>query len=179
MPAIIFNRLMIRKIAAAAALALALPAHAVDGMALEIGHGDENSDLVRGAVQWKWQRAWFADTGWEVTGYWEASLGAWNTHKTLVDVAFTPVFRLQRADWEGPYVEAAIGFHLLSDLSITRTRLFGSHFQFGDHLGAGWRFGPRGRNDIGVRLQHLSNGGIRRPNPGINFLVLRLAYHFR
>jgi len=178
---------MIRKIAAGATLAsaaaalscIAAPAWAADGVSVEVGRGDENSELARAALQWKWQKKWFADTGWEVSGYWEASLGAWTTDKTLIDFGFTPVFRLQRLDGSGPYVEAAIGFHLLSDLSITRTRLFGSHFQFGDHLGAGWRFGPRGRNDIGLRLQHLSNGGIRRPNPGINFLVLRLAYHFR
>jgi hypothetical protein len=30
-----------------------------------------------------------------------------------------------------------------------------------------------------VRLQHLSNGGIRNPNPGINFLVLRVQYLLR
>jgi hypothetical protein len=30
---------------------------------------------------------------------------------------------------------------------------------------------------MSLRLQHLSNGGITSPNPGINFLQLRLAYH--
>lgn len=172
---------MIRKFAAASALAcaaLALPAHAVDGWAVEAGHGDESSDLVRGALLWKWQRSWFADTGWQVSGYWEASAGVWNTDKTLYDFGFTPVFRLQRRDWTGPYVEAAIGFHFLSDLSVTRTRLFGSRFQFGDHVAAGWRFGPRGRYDLGVRMQHLSNGGIKEPNPGINFAVVRFVYLF-
>lgn len=176
---------MIRKItvgaalaSAAAALTPAAPARAVDGVALEIGHGDESSDLARGSLQWRWQRSWFADTGWEVGGYWEASLGAWNTDKTLYDIGFTPVFRLQRRDWAGAYLEAAIGFHFLSDLSVTRTRLFGSRFQFGDHLGFGWRFGTRGRYDLGLRAQHLSNGGLKEPNPGINFVVLRLAYQF-
>jgi hypothetical protein len=169
---------MIRKISLAAALLCSVPAQAADGIALELGRGDERSELVRGALQWKWDKKWLADTGWELGGYWEASLGAWTTHKTLIDFGFTPVFRLQRQDWAGPYLEAAIGFHLLSDLSITRTRLFGSYFQFGDHIGAGWRFGPRGRYDLGVRAQHLSNGGIKEPNPGINFVLLRLAYHF-
>jgi hypothetical protein len=172
---------MIRKIAAAAAaacLALPLPARAVDGWAVEVGNGDEGTDLVRGSLLWKWQRSWFADTGWELSGYWEASAGVWNTDKTLYDLGVTPVFRLHRRDWTGPYVEAAIGFHLLSDLSITRTRLFGSRFQFGDHLAAGWRFGARGRYDIGVRAQHLSNGGLKQPNPGINFAVVRFAYYF-
>jgi hypothetical protein len=169
---------MIRKFAVAAALALAAQAHAVDGAALEVGHGDDNTDVVRGSLQWKWRRSWFADTGWELGGYWEATVGAWNTDKTLWDFGFTPVFRLQRRDWTGPYLEAAIGFHFLSDLSVTRTRLFGSRFQFGDHLGIGWRFGERGRYDLGLRLQHLSNGGLKQPNPGINFAMVRLAYQF-
>lgn len=170
---------MIRKMAAAAALLFAaLPAQAVDGAALELGSGDESSELLRGSLQWRWERKWFADTGWELAGYWDASVGAWTTDKTLMDFGFTPVLRLQRRDGSGPYVEAAIGFHLLSDLSVTRTRLFGSRFQFGDHLAAGWRFGPRGRYDLGLRAQHLSNGGIKQPNPGINFVVLRLAYLF-
>jgi hypothetical protein len=30
-----------------------------------------------------------------------------------------------------------------------------------------------------LRLQHLSNAGLRNPNPGINFLMLRLAYEMR
>jgi hypothetical protein len=175
---------MIRKIpawaalASAAALLPAPPARALDGAALELGSGDESSHLVRGSLQWKWQRRWFADTGWELSGYWEASAGAWDTDKTLYDFGLTPVFRLQRRDWSGPYVEAAIGFHLLSDLSISSTRLFGSRFQFGDHLAAGWRFGPRGRYDIGLRAQHLSNGGLKQPNPGINFAIVRFAYFF-
>jgi hypothetical protein len=28
-----------------------------------------------------------------------------------------------------------------------------------------------------MRVQHISNGGIRKPNPGINFVVLRLEYN--
>ena len=34
------------------------------------------------------------------------------------------------------------------------------------------------RYDASVRFQHLSNGGLVQPNPGINFVQLRLAYHF-
>jgi len=48
-------------------------------------------------------------------------------------------------------------------------------FQFWRPLGIGYRFEryrPR------VSFQHLSNAGIRNPNPGINFLLLRLQYHF-
>ena len=161
-----------------AALLCAAPAYALDGASLELGRGDERSELVRGGLQWKWQRRFFTEGRWYVAGYWDASLGVWTTDKSLMDLSLTPMFRLQHSDTAGPYLEAAIGFHLLSDLSVTRTRLFGSNFQFGDHLAAGWRFGTLGRYDLSVRLQHLSNGGLKPPNPGINFAVLRLAYHF-
>ena len=39
-------------------------------------------------------------------------------------------------------------------------------------------FGDKQQYDLGVRLQHLSNGGIENPNPGINFLILRFAYRY-
>jgi len=85
------------------------------------------------------------------------------------------VFRYQRSSGRAiPYVEAAVGFHMLSSHQITTGRIFSTRFQFGDHLGAGIRFGA---HDVGVRIQHLSNGGIARPNPGINFLVLRYQLH--
>ena len=77
-----------------------------------------------------------------------------------------------------PYVEAAIGFHLLSDQRVNFRRRFSTSFQYGDHLGVGARFGGRQRWDASFRLQHLSNGGLARPNPGINFVQLRLQYHF-
>jgi hypothetical protein len=30
--------------------------------------------------------------------------------------------------------------------------------------------------DLSLRFQHLSNAGISNPNPGINFLELRMSY---
>jgi len=29
---------------------------------------------------------------------------------------------------------------------------------------------------VGIRVQHLSNGSLRDPNPGINFVLMRLQY---
>ena len=89
------------------------------------------------------------------------------------------MFRLEGTAPGSPYLEAAIGFHVISDLQIDYDRSFSTRFQFGDHVGVGMRFGPRDRYDVGLRLQHLSNGGIRKPNPGIDFLQLRFQYHLK
>ena len=146
-------------------------AHALDGASFEAGRGEEDSDLWRVGLQWQWGRRWLEGGGWHLGGYWDLQAGQWNNGHDYWDLGITPVFRYQRSSGAArPYVEGAIGFHLLSDLRITSGRRFSTNFQFGDHLGAGVRFGP---HDVGIRIQHVSNGGIARPNPGINFLVLR------
>jgi hypothetical protein len=154
-------------------------AAAVDGVSTELGYNDEVR-MWRAGLQWNWQRRWWRGGRWELGGYWDLSAGGWrNGEDTVYDVGLTPVFRLEGTAPGSPYLEAAIGFHLLSDLQIDRGKSFSTRFQFGDHIGAGRRFGPRERYDVSVRLQHLSNGGIRKPNPGIDFLQLRFQYHFK
>lgn len=172
---------MIRKTLAATALVLMAvqPARAVDGISTELGF-NHDVRMWRAGLQWKWERRWWRGARWELGGYWDLSAGGWRTGQdTVYDLGLTPVFRLEASEPGSPYFEAAIGFHLLSDLRITDDRIFSTRFQFGDHIGVGRRFGPRARYDISLRLQHLSNGGIRKPNPGIDFLQLRLQYHFR
>lgn len=171
---------MIRKAAFAAALLCALPAHAADGISYEMGRG-EGTEMWRLGAQWSWDKKWFAQRRWNIVAYWDVSAGVWdNRQNTLTDLGLTPTFRIQQRDFTGlaPYLEAAIGFHLLSEVRVSAKKIFSTNFQYGDHFGAGLRFGHRRRYDVSLRLQHLSNGSIRRPNPGINFAQLRLAYHF-
>ncbi len=153
---------MKKNAAALLLLACISNALAVDGVSVEAGSGTSDTNIARLGLQWTGARDWC---------YWDASFGGWrNGHGMVYDFGLTPVFRLGKS---AAYVEAAIGFHLLSDLDVGTGTDFSTHFQFGDHLGVGTRFG---KYDWSVRLQHLSNGGLRNPNPGINFLLLRLQY---
>jgi hypothetical protein len=63
--------------------------------------------------------------------------------KNVSEVAVTPVFRLLRADREGPYFEVGVGAHLASAKRVNREREFGSHFNFGTHVGVGMLFGDK------------------------------------
>lgn len=176
---------MKQSIIAATLLASALPAHAVDSVGLELGRGNA-TDMVRLSAQWDWKKRWLPVGGWHLGGAWEASAGYWHGHsgaggnRDLGDFGITPVFRFQRDDPTGfaPYLEAAIGIHLLTGTSINADRKFGSPYQFGDHLGIGARFGAKGQYDLAYRYQHLSNGSIKQPNQGINFSIVRFSYHF-
>lgn len=158
-----------KKIFAALAVFLSVRAHALDGVFGEFGPGDRGASIIRAGVLWNHELRWLPSG---VRLYWELSIAQWDTQPGSVnEIALTPVFRYSRAR-RGPYVEAGVGAHILSTTLVHLEAPFSTHFQFGDHLGAGYRFA---KYDLGVRLQHLSNAGIRNPNPGINFLLIRVA----
>lgn len=174
----------------AAALLAASPAvHAVDGMSFSYGHSDSgnvNVNMYRVGVQWDWNKKLVEMGNWHLGGYWESDAGYWSnnsagrTHATILDIGFTPVARIQQTTLSmvSPYVELGVGMHLLSATSLSPQRQFGTSFQFGDHVGAGLRFGSKGKYDLGYRYQHISNAGIKGPNQGVNFHELRLQYRF-
>lgn len=54
----------------------------------------------------------------------------------------------------------------------------GMAFRFAGTAGVGAAFGSRQPYLAGYRFQHRSNGGIKEPNPGINFSQLSLQYNF-
>jgi lipid A 3-O-deacylase len=171
---------MIRKTCVwAAALAFSAAAHALDSVSFEYGRGNDETNLWRLGAQWNWSKKWFADRPWQLGAYWDLQVGHWTAQEGITDIGFTPVFRLQHAYPTGTaYIEGAVGFHLLSNQRISAHRFFSTRFQYGDHIGVGTRFGDRRRYDVSLRLQHLSNGGLEHPNPGINFFQARLQYHF-
>src|SRR5476651_1960818 len=81
------------------------PCYASDGASFELGKGSGNGDWM-----------------WHVGGYWDAQLGQWSgsDHRTVTDLGLTPVFRLQETSPSkiSPYIEGAIGFHLISHVSL-------------------------------------------------------------
>jgi hypothetical protein len=69
------------------------------------------------------------------------------------------------------------GFHptLMSRDRFGSTDL-GSRVQFTSHIGVNWDVTSRLR--LGYRYQHMSNAGIREPNPGFNLHVFSIGYLF-
>jgi len=53
---------------------------------------------------------------------------------------------------------------------------FGTFFQFTSHIGVRWAIGPHW--DLGYRIQHMSNAGIGRHNPGLNLNMFSAGYRF-
>ena len=140
--------------------------------------------LTAGAT-WDWARHWPLGSG-RVTGYWEASASEWSYPSAdgrrtawLGQVGLVPVFRFRPDDGASPwFFEAGVGLTLTTSLYETDRKRFSTSFNFGDHLAAGRNFGQHSEHELSLRVQHFSNGGIKRPNPGETFFQLRYAYRF-
>ena len=90
-----------------------------------------------------------------------------------------PVLRLDRYAGAActSYVEAAVGAHLLSRTRINDRR-FSTAFQFGEFAGAGCALDERRQFDVAVRVQHVSNGSIKKPYPGFTYGSIVFQYKF-
>lgn len=176
-------------LAAAAALMAAQSVFAadtqlIDSVSTDLATGTR-TQMVRIGAQSDWSARWFQSNGTHLSGYWDLSAGMWRANKNqniegqsqhLTDVGFTPVFRFERDDKKGAYAEGGIGVHRLSELYNNDTYRLSTLFQFGDHIGAGYVFDNQW--ELGAKIQHFSNGGYRKPNTGVNFIEMKVAYHF-
>ena len=156
----------------------------VDSASLEYG-STSRARIVRLGVQSQWEKKWFVSNGTHLSGYWDLSLAHWRAtahrnipgaRQDITNLGFTPVFRFQADNKLGWYGEGGIGVNLLSERYDNDGSELSTHLQFGDHVAVGYVFGNRW--DVGMKLQHFSNGGFKKPNGGVNFLILKAARPF-
>jgi lipid A 3-O-deacylase len=179
----------IKKICAAAAALLAMQAAVADDKLVDSVYGEYASgskiQMARIGATADWNKQWFQSNGRSLSGYWDASFGAWRgkmarnipgAHQDLVDIGFTPVFRYGADNKKGFYIEGAIGVHVLSEVYDNNDDKLATAFQFGDHIGVGYVFSNNW--EVAAKIQHFSNGGIKKPNSGVDYAVVKAAYHF-
>jgi hypothetical protein len=182
---------LVRFAAAAAAFASLFSAQAAgaadglfDSSSVEVG-GGEHLQVVRLSVQSDWNRNWLPAGGHHLSGYWDANAAYWRANRwldqpgasrNLAVIGITPVFRWEADDKRGFYADAGIGAALFSSVYRNTHRQLSTAYEFADHVGAGYVFDDQW--ELGVRLQHYSNGGIKHPNGGVNLAVVKLAYHY-
>ncbi|MBU6440009.1 MAG: acyloxyacyl hydrolase [Betaproteobacteria bacterium] len=163
--------------ALAGALLAAAPAHASE-VSLLAGSFDGYHNLT---AAWQSDALWAHDFGSDRLDFSvEASAGrvfgpAGKPGAPLWHVGLTPFLRW----WftQDTAVEAGIGANFFSGTYIG-SKTISTSYQFGDSLGLFHRIqgSPWG---VGLRFTHYSNADIKRPNPGQNYLQLRLSYELR
>lgn len=141
------------------------------------------SSAFAAGVLWPWidaPRVWPGRLTWQI----EATVAAWRSLATAQ--VGEPQFSLQlgltpSARWAlGPgwFLEAGIGLNVVTPRYRAGHRRFSTRLNFGDHVALGMTFGEGQHHELQVRLEHFSNAGLRKPNPGENFVQLRYAWRF-
>jgi hypothetical protein len=112
----------------------------------------------------------------------EIVLGEWRVPdaNAITELGYSPVLRLEHPGADGVFfVEGSIGARLLSHTWISPTTTLSTAFQFADMVGIGMQWGREpGAQTVGLRFQHQSNADIKKPNPGINFVMLYYRFGF-
>lgn len=178
----------IRFLALVAAACAVIPPAAAEGLRpagyfVQGGVADYRVWNASAGVVWPW--AWKAPLlGTEVGGLTEGYIARWSsrTHDGrhgFIQLGLVPVFRFGfdkgRSPW---FAEAGVGISTMNRRFETTGKQFTTSFNFVDVAGLGRSFGTGGERELSVRLHHVSNAGIRVPNPGQNFLQLRYASRF-
>lgn len=178
-----------RSVALAAAFcAIALPAAAQgwnpQGYFVQGGLGGRGIWEAGVGLTWPW--AWKSSLlGTEVGGFTEAYIAHWDSPRAdggrrgFTQIGLVPLFRFRPDQGRSPwFADAGIGISGMDQHFATTDKQFTTSFNFVDVLGVGRSFGASRGEEISVRLQHVSNAGIKVPNPGQNFLQLRYARAF-
>jgi lipid A 3-O-deacylase len=179
----------ILRLCAAGAFLAAVPfAHAVDfkpdAVSVTVGAGKHGVALGGVGVVWDWNFERLRRHA-ELTAHTEVMVNHWRAdavgggHQSVTQFVVLPSLRIQLSQGRSPwFVELGIGASWMDRQYTTPRKQFSTQWNFYDMLGAGYRFGAQNEQDIGLRWVHVSNAGIKKPNPGEDFLQLRYARRF-
>jgi hypothetical protein len=147
------------------------------GLFLQVGTGSNANAQVAGLL-WAWPAPVLRFAGGSLKAFTEVSIGRWSARNDgrgraiSTQIGIAPVLRYHFERAPSWFVEASIGVNVITPLYRSGNRQFSTVFNFGDQIGVGFRSPESGR-EWSLRYQHFSNGGIREPNPGQNFIQLR------
>jgi hypothetical protein len=166
-----------KRLIAALLLALPLVCNAADSQWVGIlGHGADaaDTDIVRLGYRFALPEkdAWWMPTHVQLGGsVWRVPDLGGTTRR--FDLNATSIWRSEKR-WG--YLEGGIGAYLLSHTINNPDTSMPSSFEFGSHLGFGFRLARD--HTLGIGLQHLSNAGLKQPNGGINLILLSAGFEF-
>lgn len=153
---------------------------------LQGGTGEHNAYAATVGVTLPWAPSWSWGLGSGVVrGQWDAYVSNWSSRpedaarRNTVWLGVGPSVRWRGDGGKSPwFVEAGTGVSFANRYYRSGTDQFGSRYSFASHIGVGRNFGAQGEHELSLRVQHSSNAGLKEPNPGENFLLLRYAHAF-
>jgi lipid A 3-O-deacylase len=170
-------------LAAAAPLSQALDLKP-DAVAVQAGGGTHGTRMAGVGIVWDWDFERLRRA--ELTAQTELMLNGWRAdapgggEKTYHQIVLLPSLRMRFDRGASPwFAELGIGASWMDRLFATPDKQFSTRWNFYDMMGVGYTLGgPTGHHELGLRWVHVSNGGVKKPNPGQDFIQLRYVNRF-
>ncbi|WP_167784819.1 acyloxyacyl hydrolase [Ramlibacter rhizophilus] len=151
-----------------------------DGYFLEVGRSARDTSIAGVGLRWNW--AWQAQRwGGHFSGGTELSVAYWRAttltgRSDRAHFALIPLLRFRPSAGASPwFVEGGIGLSLHPEPYEAEDIRMSTRLNFYDVLAVGRSVGP---GELSLRAVHVSNAGIRRPNPGADIVMLRWSQPF-
>lgn len=180
----------ILRLAAAGVLAASsLGAQAIDftpdGVTVQGGPGSQRSASLGVGVVWDWKEPLWERVP-ELEGRTEFLVNTWRADdigggsQHFTQLVLLPTLRWRFRDGGSRWVvELGVGASWMDKLYVTPDKAFSTQWNFYDVLGLAYTLGgPDGRQEVGVRIVHVSNCSTKQPNPGQDFVQLRYVARF-
>jgi lipid A 3-O-deacylase len=155
-----------------------------DGVSMQAGGGRHGAAMAGVGIVWDWDFQRMRRKA-ELTAHTEVMFNGLRAsavgggHDGYRQLVVLPSLRMRLERGESPwFIELGIGASYLDRLYTTPEKTFSTRWNFYDMLGIGHSFGAEHQHELGLRWVHISNAGIRRPNPGEDFVQLRYVARF-
>jgi hypothetical protein len=155
------------------------------GVQVAGGFGSHSTNKVDVAFVWDPGINWWHVGGWHFALMGEANVAYWHSTESgsrndVFELGVTPFVRfIKDAGLVRPYIEVGAGPRGLTHPTVSDEFTASTALQLTEVIGIGAQFGGQQQQyEAGLRFQHLSNAGIKQPNPGINFTQLYVRYNF-
>jgi lipid A 3-O-deacylase len=155
-----------------------------DGVSVQGGAGGKGTTMAGVGIVWEWDFQRMRRKA-ELTAHTELMLNHWNYHalggggEGLTQVALLPSLRMRldrgQSRW---FIELGIGVSWMDQTFMSERKTFSTRWNFYDMMGIGHSFGAEHEHEVALRWVHVSNGGLKEPNPGQDFLQLRYVSRF-
>ena len=155
-----------------------------DGVTVRVGAGNHGTAMAGVGIVWDWDFQRMRRKA-ELTAHTEFMVNHWRYDalgggtQTLTQLVLLPSLRMRLARGQSPwFIELGIGASWMDRPYETPSKRFSTQWNFYDMLGIGYSFGEEHHHELGLRWVHVSNAGLKKPNPGQDFVQVRYVRRF-
>ena len=150
----------------------------IDSVSLGFGQNKLDHSVFKLGVQKEFTSNIYETESGYLSGFYDLSLIQWNYDESKIyGLSISPVFEYYfKTKIQGivPFINFGIGASFISKRSVDNKK-FSTHFQFEDRIGMGVL---TKKYKLSVNYFHYSNADIKKPNDGMDIILLNYVYKF-